>query len=87
MIYSDTFYANLLPFVILLVARSCFPSDAPLSSLEDCRMILTWKALQILFLWMPLSVRRRSVSASDDYVNVLRYDVSISGQEYTLLFP
>ena len=29
----------------------------------------------------------RSVSVSDDYVNVLRYDVSISGRDYTLLFP
>ena len=37
---------------------------------------------------MDASVRSaRSVSASDDYVNVLRYDVSISGRDYTLLLP
>ena len=37
---------------------------------------------------MDTSLRSaRSVSVSDDYINVLRYDVSISGREYTLLFP
>ena len=63
-------------------------SDAALSSLEDAQDVSDLEEGPTDIIPMDAPVRSaRSVSASDDYVNVLRYDVSISGQEYTLLFP
>ena len=57
-------------------------SDAALSSLEDAQDVSDLEEGPTDIIPMDAPVRSaRSVSASDDYVNVLRYDVSISGQE------
>ena len=62
--------------------------DASLSSLEveEDSSDLEEGPTDIVPMDAPLR-SARSVSVSDDYINVLRYDVSISGREYTLLFP
>lgn len=62
--------------------------DAPLSSLEDAQAVsdLEEGPTDIVSMDAPVG-SVRSVSVADDYVNVLRYDVSVSGRDYTLLFP
>lgn len=62
--------------------------DAPLSSLEGEEDSPDLEEGPTDIIPMDAPVRSaRSVSVSDDYVNVLRYDVSISGRDYTLLLP
>lgn len=95
--FEDLKRDDLLRYILceLITIRDSFggpglasSSDAALSSLEDAQDVSDLEEGPTDIVPMDAPVRSaRSVSASDDYVNVLRYDVSISGQEYTLLFP
>lgn len=95
--FEDLKRDDLLRYILceLIAIRDSFggpglssSSDAPLSSLEDAQDVSDLEEGPTDIIPMDAPVRSaRSVSASDDYVNVLRYDVSISGQDYTLLFP
>lgn len=95
--FEDLKRDDLLRYILceLITIRDSFggpglasPSDAPLSSLEDSQDDSDLEEGPTDIIPMDAFVGSvRSVSASDNYINVLRYDVSISGQEYTLLFP
>lgn len=94
--FEDLKRDDLLRYILceLIAIRDSFggpgiatSSDASLSSLEDAQdnPDLEEGPADIVSMDAPLFAAY-SASASDDYVNVLRYDVSILGRNYTLLF-
>lgn len=64
------------------------PSNALFSSKEDKESLTDdEEGPEDIIPYVSVGTGFRSVPDSDHFVNVLRYDVSISGRKYTLLFP